>query len=129
MLFIPMHYIIYKVISLSKSHSLMMPSLRRDGVRELELFHVSRSIAGEISALVSRTLVLMVTVAAAAVSAPTAAAVACGHQVTLVGVMIVRLGIGAVGEEVADLALDDLTDWHWLDVRKLSNFTTTMKSH
>ena len=122
-----MHYI-YKVISLSKSHSLMMPSLRRDGVRELELFHVSRSIAGEISALVSRTLVLMVTVAAA-VSAPTAAAVACGHQVTLVGVMIVRLGIGAVGEEVADLALDDLTDWHWLDVRKLSNFTTTMKSH
>ena len=93
-------------------------------------FHVSRSIAGEISALalVSRTLVLMVTVAAA-VSAPTAAAVACGHQVTLVGVMIVRLGIGAVGEEVADLALDDLTDWHWLDVRKLSNFTTTMKSH
>ena len=71
-----------------------------------------------ISALVSRTLVLMVTVAAA-VSAPTAAAVACGHQVTLVGVMIVRLGIGAVGEEVADLALDDLTDWHWLDAGKI----------
>ena len=106
----------------------MMPSLRRDGVRELELFHVSRSFVGEISALVSRTLVLMMTVAAA-VSAPTAAAVACGHQVTLVGVMIVRLGIGAVGEEVADLALDDLTDWHWLDAIKLSNFTTTMKSH
>ena len=100
------------------SHSLMMPSLRRDGVRELELFHVSRSVVGEISALVSRTLVLMMTVAAA-VSAPTAAAVACGHQVTLVGVMIVRLGIGAVGEEVADLALDDLMNRHWLDAGKI----------
>ena len=112
-----MHFI-YKVISLSKSHSLMMPSLRRDGVRELELFHVSRSFVGDISALVSRTLVLMMTVAAA-VSAPTAAAVACGHQVTLVGVMIVRLGIGAVGEEVADLALDDLMNRHWLDAGKI----------
>ena len=102
----------------------MIPSLRRDGVREPEIFCgrprggsvVSRSMVGEISALVSRTLVLVVTVAAA-VSAP--AAVACGHQIALVGVMIVRLGIGAVGEEVADLALDDLTDWHWLDAGKI----------
>ena len=55
----------------------------------------------------------MVVTVAAAISAPAAAAV-CGHQVALVGVVIVCLGVGAVDEEVADLALDDLKEWTWL---------------
>ena len=38
----------------------------------------------------------------------TVAAAVCGHQVALVGVVIVCLGVGTVDEEVADLALDDL---------------------
>ena len=56
----------------------------------------------------------MVVTVAAAISAPAAAAAVCGHQVALVGVVIVCLGVGAVNEEVADLALDDLKEWTWL---------------
>ena len=54
----------------------------------------------------------MVVTVAAAISAPAAAV--CGHQVALVGVVIVCLGVGAVNEEVAYLALDDLKEWTWL---------------
>ena len=50
----------------------------------------------------------MVVTVAAAISAPAAAI--CGHQVALVGVVIVCLSVGAVNEEVADLALDDLKE-------------------
>ena len=79
------------------------PSLGRDGVRQLEFFcrrpRVRRGsvVSSDKSALVSRTLVVV-----------TVAAAVCGHQVALVGVVIVCLGVGTVDEEVADLALDDL---------------------